>query len=153
MSEAEHFVAPDGEASHDCSVGEEAMDLNVVNQYKEVSPKPIVVSINVEGKEIPMEVDTGAGVSIIPFSTWRSHFPDLRLQSSAIQLKTYTDEKLSVLGQHDVTVRYGDQVQKLMITVADGDGPSLFGRDWLKQLHLNWTQISTVQNSSTQLEV
>ena len=93
-----------------------------------------------EGKEIPMEVDTGAGVSIIPFSTWRSHFPDLPLQSSAIQLKTNTNEKLSVLGQHDVTVRYGDQVQKLMITVVDGDSTSLLGRDWLKQLRLNWTQ-------------
>ena len=128
------------------------MGLYVVNQYKGVSPKPIVVSINVEGKEIPVEVDTGAGVSIIPFSTWRSHFPDIPLQSSAIQLKTYTNEKLSVLGQNDVTVRYGDQVQKLIITVVDGNGPSLLGRDWLKQLRLNWTQISMIQNSSTQLE-
>ena len=74
------------------------------------------------------------------------------LQSSAIQLKTYTNEKLSVLGQNDVTVRYGDQVQKLIITVVDGNGPSLLGRDWLKQLRLNWTQILMVQNSSTQLE-
>ena len=57
-----------------------------------------------------------------------------------------------MLGQHDVTVRYGDQVQKLIITVVDGAGPSLLGRDWLKQLRLNWTQISMVQNSSTQLE-
>ena len=57
-----------------------------------------------------------------------------------------------MLGQNDVTVRYGDQVQKPIITVVDGDGPSLLGRDWLKQLCLNWTQISTVQNSSTQLE-
>ena len=78
------------------------MGLYVVNKYKGVSPKPIVVSINMEGKEIPMEVDTGAGVSIIPFSIWRSHFPDLPLQT-VIQLKTYTNEKLSVLGQHDVT--------------------------------------------------
>ena len=128
------------------------MGLYVVNQYKGVSPKPTIVSINVEGKEIPMEVDTGPGVSIIPFSTWRSHFPDIPLQSSAIQLKTYTNEKLSVLGQIDVTVRYGDQVQKLIITVVDGNGPSLLGRDWLKQLRLNWTQISMVQKSSTQLE-
>ncbi len=65
-SEAEHFVAADGEASHDCSVGEDAMGLHIVNQYKGILPKPIVVSINVEGKEIPMEVDTGAGVPIIP---------------------------------------------------------------------------------------
>ena len=42
------------------------MGLYMVNQYKGILPKPIVVSINVEGKEIPMEVDTGAGVPIIP---------------------------------------------------------------------------------------
>ena len=39
-SEAEHFVAPDGEASHYCSVGEEAMGWYVVNQYKGVSQNP-----------------------------------------------------------------------------------------------------------------
>ena len=54
--------------------------------------------------------------------------------------------------QHDVTVRYRDQVQKLIITVVDGDSPSLLGRDWLKQLLLNWTQMSMVQNSSKELE-
>ena len=67
------------------------MGLYVVNQYKGVSPKSIVVPINVEGKEIRMEFDTGAGVSIIPFCPWRSNFPDLPSQSSAIQLKTYTN--------------------------------------------------------------
>ena len=40
---------------------------------------------------------------------------------------------------------------ELIITVVDGNGPSLLGRDWLQQLRL-WTQISMVQNSSTQLE-
>ena len=59
------------EECHDCSVEEETMGLYGVNQYRGVSPKPIVVSIKVKGKEIPMEVDTGAGVSIILFSTWR----------------------------------------------------------------------------------
>ena len=53
-----------------------------------------------------------------------------------------------MFGQHDVTVTYGDQVQKLIITVVDGDGPSLLGRE----LGLNWTQFSKVQNSSAQLE-
>ena len=43
-------------------------------------------------------------------------------------------------------------MQKLIITVVDGDGCSLLGRDWLKQLRQNWTQISMVKNSSTQLE-
>ena len=40
------------------------MGLYMVNQYKGVSPKPIVVSINVDEKEIPMEVNTGAGYQL-----------------------------------------------------------------------------------------
>ena len=90
--------------------------------------------------------------SIIPVSLLGGHIFLTYIAELCDPVETYTNEKLSVLGQHDVTVRYGDQLQKLIITVVDGDGPGLLGRDWLKQLHLNWTQISMVQNSSTQLE-
>ena len=74
-----------------------------------------------------MEVDTGAGVSIIPLLTWKAHFPDLPLQKPDVQLRTYTNEKLSVLGERNVTVTCGDQVKQLRVTVVDGDGPSLLG--------------------------
>ena len=87
------------------------------------SPKPITVSVIIDDKEIPMEVDTGAGVSIIPLPTWTTHFPNSPLQKSDIQLKTYTKQKLTVLGQRDVTVKYGEQMKKLTVTVVDGDGP------------------------------
>ena len=76
----------------------------------------------------------------------------LPLQRSVIQFKTYTNEKLSVLGQHNVTVRYGDQVQKLMFTVVDGDGPSLLGRDWLKKTMSKLDPNFHGSKSSTQLE-
>ena len=59
-----------------------------------------------------------------------SYFPSL----PEIQFKTYMKEKLFVLVQCDVTVKFGDQVKNLIITVVDGDGPSLLGRDWMKQL-------------------
>lgn len=95
-----------------------------------------------------MEVDTGAEVSIIPLPTSTSHFPNLTLQNSEIQLKTSTQEKLTVLGQREVTVKYGDQEEQLTVTVVEGDGPSLLGRDWLKHLRLNWAQISHVQDSA-----
>ena len=45
-------------------------------------------------------------------------------------------------------MKYGDQEEQLTVTVVEGDGPSLLGRDWLKHLRLNWAQISHVQDSA-----
>ena len=50
---------------------------------------------------------------IIPLLTVKSHFSILPLEYSEVQLKTYMKEKLPVQGQHDVTMKYGDQVKKL----------------------------------------
>ena len=40
-----------------------------------------------------------------------------------------------------VEVQYKDQCEQLQLVVAQGNGPSLFGRDWLMKLHLDWTQL------------
>jgi hypothetical protein len=56
-------------------------------------------------------------------------------------LRTCTKEKLSVLGECNATVK---QIKQLTVTVVDGDGPCLLGRDWLGHIRLNWTQISSI---------
>ena len=38
-------------------------------------------------------------------------------------------------------VRYGDQTQKLVLVVVSGNGPSLLGRNWLKYIRLDWSNI------------
>ena len=40
-----------------------------------------------------------------------------------------------------VEVQYKDQCEQLQLVVARGNGPSLFGRDWLMKLRLDWTQL------------
>ena len=44
-----------------------------------------------------------------------------------------------------VPVKYGDQEAKLPALVIGGDGPNLFGRDWLKVIRINWSQIFKVE--------
>ena len=58
---------------------------------------------------------------------------------SNIILKTYTEEPIRLMGNLHVRVQYGDQVAKLALVVVAGEGPSLFGRNWLKCLKLNWS--------------
>ena len=45
-------------------------------------------------------------------------------------------------------VRYKGQVRQLRLTVVEGNGPTLFGRNWLKYLKLDWPQILHVAAAS-----
>ena len=91
-----------------------------------------------------MELDTGAAVSIISEKTRQALFADMTLRRSTLRLKTYTEEQMQVTGQLHVVVQYGSQQEKLVLIVVSGNGPSLFGRKWLKYLRLDWPTIATV---------
>ena len=65
----------------------EELSLFTVRQRN--SPKPIVVDVQINGRTVPMEVDTGAAVTIMSQTTWKTLFPDLSLQKSSIVLRTY----------------------------------------------------------------
>ena len=114
------------------------------------SSEPIRVSVIVNGKELEMEVDTGAAVSIISDQTRRSLFPDLQLRKSSLALKTYTDELMEVVGQLNVQVKYGSQEEKLVLVVIGGSGPSLFGRNWLKYIRLECRKIASIRTTRSE---
>ena len=71
---------------------------------KASSDKPLEVDLQLEGKPLRMEVDTGAAVSLVSEETYRSLFPTVQLQSSTTKLCTYSGEPLTVLGQQEVKV-------------------------------------------------
>ena len=102
---------------------------------------PIMVDIEVEKCVIPMEVDTGAAVSLVSSSLYQRLFPGLPLESSKLVLTTYTGEQLKLLGERMVEVKYGTQSKHLTLRVVEGSGPSLLGRDWLKEVKLDWRSI------------
>ena len=59
---------------------------------------PFRVNIEVEGQQLPMEIDKGASLSLISEATWKRLWPNKRLLPSTVQLRTYTGEPLSVRG-------------------------------------------------------
>ena len=99
--------------------------------------RPIVVTLNVSGQRLPMEVDTGAAVSIISAGTKEELFPDFQLTSTSLILTTYTGEEMEVTGEMQVEVSYGDYKGCLSLYVVEGTGPSLMGRDWLRLIRLD----------------
>ena len=92
-----------------------------------------------------MELDTGASVSLITFN---SVLKDTRsIEPTGICLRTYMGQELPVLGTTTVNVRYASQTTSLPLVVVKGDGTSLFGRNWLEHIKLNWSAIHSVSNT------
>ena len=105
------------------------------------STQPITAVLELNGRSVPMEVDTGAAVSLIAETTQRRLFPEGVLEKSKVRLNTYTAEPLPVVGVMRVEVRYGGYTGTHDLYVVTGDGPTLLGRDWLKRVRLDWKSL------------
>ena len=46
------------------------------------------------------------------------------------------------LAEHSRKYAVGDQEAQLQLIVVQGSGPSLFGRNWLSVIRLNWRAIN-----------
>jgi len=73
---------------------------------------PILVCLKLNGKDITMELDTRATLSIVSEKTYHFlFFPDTapQLKACQVELKSYTGEILNILETITVTVSYKDQ--------------------------------------------
>ena len=52
----------------------------------------------INGKQITMELDTGAGVSVISQADYQKHFSDLSLKDTDLKLKSYSGEEIYIYG-------------------------------------------------------
>ena len=86
---------------------------------------------------LPMEIDTRAAVAIIPERVRHELFPYLKPQKTRVQLCTYTAEQMTVMGTISVQVKYKNQTRTLSLYLVNTDGPTLLGRDWMRQLKLD----------------
>ena len=101
---------------------------------------PIQVTLQVAQKPVDMEVETRATVSIISEATKKKYFPEMKLPTCKLVLKTYT------LGQLHVDMCYQRQSAQLILYVVPRNGPTLMGRNWLKHRHLDFHRIATIRN-------
>ena len=138
------YVDTDSEDSG--SVSEEGDPIHGVGREKggERSP-PITVHVMLDGKDVSMEVNTGASVSLMSEASFQSLWPGRSLESSGVKLMGYLREPIHVVGCTQVQVNYEGQTAQLSLVVVKGHGPTLLGRNWL-HVRLNWKQINYVVN-------
>ena len=145
-----HHVHDDGQPSDDAqpSDGTDSSDGDFkLHRVAKQSSDPIIVALWLNGQNLDMEVDTGASFSVISEATRQRMFSNETLHPSDLVLKTYTDESMKVRGTLNMWVKYGDQKEKLVLVVVEGNGPSLLGRNWLKYIRLDWHNIFTIRTA------
>ena len=112
---------------------------------------PIIVPVQVNGKLVEMELDSGSPVTITSEAEYYRLREELaenmpELIPTDLRLKTWLKETCSAIGEMTVRVQYKDQDMVLPIVVGPGDGPTLLGRNWLQKLKLDWTGIFAEAN-------
>ena len=130
-------------------VGEESEDdsddsmqpIYTLEQGRDSRLPPIKVHVELDRCSVPMEVDTGASVSIMPETLYHKLWPRRGLKETTIRLQTYSKEPIGVVGTTEVKVAYEGQTATLPLVIVKGEGPTLLGRNWLSQIRLNWSKI------------
>ena len=108
------------------------------------NPLNLIVEIEINGAAMKMEVDISVAVTIMSQKTQEALFPSAALCKPTVNLRTYTSEPIVVLGHMTVNVKYGRYVGTHTLFVVKGSGPCLLGRDWLRDIHLDWASIKSV---------
>ena len=129
---------------------EEECDLPLYHVTSGESARPLKVIVKMDDRSIPMEVDTGAALSLVSEATYKEKWPEKTLEQSTKKLYAYSGEAIPVLGSMTVCVTYKSQVVNLPLLVVKGEGPSLLGRNWLNHIRLDWQEIYTMHSSPLQ---
>lgn len=111
------------ESGNDCSYLLH-FDYSDVNK---ITVEPIIVKPKFTGVEIPMEVDNGAAVSIIPKETLDRYLTKYKLLYSDACLITYSGEEIHPVGKIKVTAELKNQKETLDLLVVNHEGPALMG--------------------------
>ena len=141
-----------GEGTEGATASDEDDTMPVYTMYNisNQGANPWSVTVQADRADLRMEIDTGASVSIISRATYQATWLENErpvLQPSRASLSTFTGEKIDVIGLIDVRVIYKGQDKCLPLLVVNGKGPSLLGRDWLRELRLDWREIHAVTST------
>ena len=114
---------------------------------KSITNQPLALPVTLNDVNLTMEIDTDAAKLVISENTFTQLWPNYKASSvkpTNATLKTYTGEKTKPVGVIPVFVEANKQKQQLNLLIAPGDGPSLFGCDWLAYFRLDWSQLHRV---------
>ncbi|KAK9687972.1 hypothetical protein QE152_g35868 [Popillia japonica] len=92
-----------------------------------------------------MELDTGVTVSTMSLAQFKKLCPGIQIQSTLVKLRTCTGEIIHPVGTATVSISYKNQSKYGDLIVIRKKVDSIFGRDWLRLVKLDWDDIRQVK--------
>lgn len=96
----------------------------------------ILLPIKINNVFFNMELDTGAGRSVMSENFYLENFQKISLDKSDLCLTGYTGEKIRAIGQFEVLLEYKGTSDRLIFSVIKNGGPPLLGRDFVSKFNL-----------------
>ena len=122
----------------------ESADILHVHAVSPKIPRSYKVLVEINGVPITMELDTGAGVTLVSEITWSKALQKPELHPCTLELQSYPDHSLDVLGLCIVQASLHGKRAELPLVVVRGNGVSLLGRNWLQEVKLDWSEVARV---------
>ncbi|KAK3734690.1 hypothetical protein QZH41_002110 [Actinostola sp. cb2023] len=111
------------------------------------TPDLYQLTVAIDGKDVPMEIDTGSSVTLLSSRDFRRLGGSTStLKPATVVLKSYTGDVIKCLGEKKMCIQVDDQVHDLTTRVVEG--PSLLGRDMMSKFTLPWHRIFSVVSTT-----
>ena len=82
--------------------------------------KPLKTVVNIDGKEVEMEIDTGESVPVVTHTEYKRLWsPKSRppLHVARIKLKTYTGEMIKIYGPFELVMNHEGEEGRLLLVI------------------------------------
>ena len=117
----------------------------------QVSSPPIWCPVHICDTQVNMELDTGAGVTLIDEDTYNRLKSRPGLSGCSIKLKSFTGNVIPVLGEFCTDVTHNGRLyRQLPVVVVRGSAPCLLGRNWLERVQICWSEVHALRTSPQQ---
>ncbi|XP_047987904.1 uncharacterized protein K02A2.6-like [Leguminivora glycinivorella] len=119
----------------------------------ELSDK-FIITVDIEGKKVNMEYDTGAALSAMSLKDYKNLKISNKILHTSMTFTTYTKEPFEPVGVAYVKCNYKKQTFYGKLYIFDMDVEPVLGRSWMKEFKVDLADMNSVETcmKTTKLE-
>lgn len=126
---------------------EETLPMFNLTDFQNVNfVRPLCVPVLLDKVAAQMELDTGAGVSCLPYSFYKKYLSHVPLQATTVKLRTYSGEIVIPEGKICINICIQNLTKSCDLQVVKSATKILLGRDIIKTFDLSLKDLEIVVN-------